>query len=72
MLRRFPHGATNRPGHPRPTHRYGQLPVRPGPGDPDRGLPLPPELLRWADATARVLTSEGSEVEALWVLDDRV
>jgi hypothetical protein len=38
----------------------------------DWELQLPPELLRWADATDRVVTSEASEVEAVWVLDDRV
>ncbi len=72
MLRRFPHGATNRPGHPRPAHRYGRLPFRPGPVLSDWQVQLPRELLRWADATARVVTSEAAEVEAVWVFDDRV
>lgn len=71
-MRRFPHGATNRPGNARPAHRYGQLPFRPGPVEVDWQLQLSPDLLRWADATARVLTSEASEVEAVWVLDETV
>lgn len=71
-MRRFPHGATNRPGHSRPSHRYGHLPFRPGPIEPDWQLQLPLDVLRWADATARLLTSDAAEVEAVWVLDDRV
>jgi hypothetical protein len=69
-VRRFPHGGTNRPGYARPAMRYGQLPFRPGPVESVWPLRLPHDVLRWADATVRLVTSDRAEVEALWVLDE--
>lgn len=71
-MRRFPHGATNRPGHPRPSQGYGQLPFRPGPGATEWPLHRPTDVLWWADAAAQLWTSDAAEGEALWVLDDSV
>jgi hypothetical protein len=71
-VRRFPHGATNGPPHPRPSQGYGQLPFRPGPGDTEWPLDLPVDVLWWADVTVQRLTSDAAEVDALWVLDDSV
>lgn len=71
-MRRFPHGATSRPGNPRPSQGYGRLPFRPGPADTEWQLDLPIDVLWWADATAQLWTSDADEFEAGWVLDDSI